>query len=373
MYTPNQTKGVSTINSRERFLTALNCEQPDRVPVWEMYMNGSSIVRVHGLLNPDTAAVETRQDLTGQEGEDVIAMYCDIVEQLDLDGSSFGIAVGLVPGGEKTARDKFGTLHKLSDFGEPYPLEGPIRSEADLEGFDMAAMLDEEDFAQIIHIIKRLGSDRAHVVQIPDPYKISWRLRGGMEPLLMEYATSPRLVHGIKRIATDYYLAAVDMTADLGVDVIIMPGDLAGEETLMMSPRHYREFIKPYQAEIVQHCHERGLKIIKHSDGNMWPILDDLIEIGFDGFHPVQPQCMDIAEVKRHLTGKACVLGNIDCRELLVYGTEAEVETSVEETIEVAGPGGGYIICSSNSIHPSCRPQNFIALTRAAHRFGSYK
>ena len=371
--TDGQPKGGITINSRERFLTALNCEQPDRVPVWEMYMNGSSIVRVHDLLNPDADTIQSRQDLTGQEGEDVMAMYCDIVEQLDLDGSSLGISVGLVPEGEKAARDKFGTLHELSDLGEPYPLEGPIESEADLEGFDMAAMLEEEDFAQVSYIRDRLGSDRAHVVQIPDPYKISWRLRGGMEPLLMEYATSPRLIHGLKRIATDYCLVAMDMAADLGVDVIVMPGDLAGEENLIMSPAHYREFIKPYQAEIVQHAHDRGLKIIKHSDGNMWPILDDLIEIGFDGFHPVQPQSMDIGEVKQHLAGKACVLGNIDCRELLVYGTEAEVEASVEETIEAAAPGGGYIICSSNSIHPSCKPENFIALTRAAHRFGSYE
>ena len=113
-------------------------------------------------------------------------------------------------------------------------------------------------------------------------------------------------------------------------------------------------------------------RIVKHSDGNIWPLLDDFVEVGFDGVHPIQPQCMDIGEVKQYLAGKACVLGNIDCRDLLVSGTEQQVRRSVRETIQKAAPGGGYIITSSNSIHPGCKPENYIAMVRAAHQYGSY-
>jgi uroporphyrinogen decarboxylase len=81
---------------------------------------------------------------------------------------------------------------------------------------------------------------------------------------------------------------------------------------------------------------------------------------------------MDIGEVKTYLAGKMCVLGNIDCRDLLVSGTEEEVEQTVRETIEKAAPGGGYIISSSNSIHPNVRPENYIAMVRAAHKYGIY-
>ena len=81
---------------------------------------------------------------------------------------------------------------------------------------------------------------------------------------------------------------------------------------------------------------------------------------------------MDIAEVKEHLAGKACVLGNIDCRDLLPFGTEEEVEQTVKETIQQAGKGGGYIISSSNSIHPGCKPENYIAMVKAVHRYGLY-
>ena len=123
------------------------------------------------------------------------------------------------------------------------------------------------------------------------------------------------------------------------MSILLLPGDLAGEQTLLMSPKHFREFVKPYEREIVEHSHRRGLKIVKHSDGNMWPILDDIMDMGFDGFHPIQPQCMDIGEVKRHVAGKVCLLGNIDCRDLLPFGTEEEVDKSVKNS--KAAPGEG--------------------------------
>jgi len=81
---------------------------------------------------------------------------------------------------------------------------------------------------------------------------------------------------------------------------------------------------------------------------------------------------MDIGKVKKYLAGRACILGTIDCRNLLPFGTEEEVEQAVKETIEQASPGGGYIITSSNSIHPACKSENYIAMVKAAHKYGIY-
>jgi uroporphyrinogen decarboxylase len=122
----------------------------------------------------------------------------------------------------------------------------------------------------------------------------------------------------------------------------------------------------------VEYAHGKGLKIIKHSDGNIWSIVDDLVGIGFDGIHPIQPQCMDIGEVKKHLGKKACIIGNIDCQELLPEGTPDEVDKVVRETIKTASPGGGYIISSSNSIHPGVKPENYVAMIEAVHKYGEY-
>jgi uroporphyrinogen decarboxylase len=193
-----------------------------------------------------------------------------------------------------------------------------------------------------------------------------------MSNLMTDFAWRPQFVHDMARVATDLCLAEIDMGTKLGVDGIVVEGDLAGEVTTLVSPRHFREFIKPYEAELATYAHRQGLKIIKHSDGNVWPVLDDLIEAGFDGFNPVQPQCMDIAEVKAHVAGRLCLVGNIDCRELLPFGTVEEVQRTVKETIATAAPGGGYIICSSNSIHAGCKAENYIAMVEAAHEYGEY-
>ena len=111
---------------------------------------------------------------------------------------------------------------------------------------------------------------------------------------------------------------------------------------------------------------------MKHTDGNVWPILDDLLEVGFDGIHPIQPQCMEIQDVKKHLRGKACVLGNIDCTYLLPFGTKEEVAESVRDTLRKTAPGGGYILSSSNSIHPGCKGENVVTMFEAAKEYGTY-
>jgi len=360
------------MNSRERILSALNNDQPDKVPIFELYINESSVVNLAKILIPESVKIEAGKDRFGSEGVEVMDLYCLLVEELGLDATCTNFSIGIEDIGGDRGRDKYGTTYLLSEHGEPTPIDGPIKTAEDLVGFDMASRLEADDFAGVKHVIDKVGKDKAHVVSITDPFKVSWRRRGSMQNLLVDYLLEPQMVHDMARIGTDFDKAAIDMIANIGGDVITMPGDLAGEDTTIMSPKHYREYIKPYHKELVDYAHQKGLMIVKHTDGNCWPILDDFLEVGFDGIHPIQPQCMDIGEVKAHLAGKMCVLGNIDCRTLLVSGTEAEVEETVRETIEKTAKGGGYIITSSNSIHPNVRPENYIAMVKAAHKYGVY-
>ncbi|MEA3406867.1 MAG: uroporphyrinogen decarboxylase family protein [Chloroflexota bacterium] len=360
------------MKSRERILVALEAKQPDRVPIFELYINESSIVRLAQLLAPGMVEVEAQKDRFGEERREILDLYCFLVDELGLDATCTNFSIGIEIVGENVGRDKYGTIYRLSEHGEPMPIEGPIQGPEDLVGFDMVSKLHDEDFSGVRHVIDAVGPEKAHFISVTDPFKVSWRRRGGMQHLLMDYVLRPQFVHDLARISTDFDKAAIDMAVESGVDVVIVPGDLAGELTTIMSPQHYREYIKPYHREMVDHAHRRGVKIVKHSDGNVWPILDDLLEVGFDGIHPIQPQCMDVAEVKEHVAGRACILGNIDCRELLPFGTEEEVEATVRETIKKAAPGGGYIISSSNSIHPGCKAQNYVAMVRAAHEYGRY-
>lgn len=359
------------MNSKERVLTALDNGQPDRVPILELGIDVAVAVGLGRILAREPVAPGAGKGRF-REGDKGLDLYCLLVEELGLDVTCTGISRGIENLGDGRARDRFGTVYLFSEHGEPVSIDGPIKSPEDLEDFDMASKLEAGDLMACKYVIDKIGKDTAHFVGISDPFRMSWLLLGKMENLLMEYILNPQLVHDLARVTTDYNKAAIDMIAETGATGIIMNGDLAGELTTIMSPKHHREYTKPYHKELVDRAHQKGLKIVKHSDGNLWPILDDLLEVGFDALHPIQPQCMDIGEVKAYLGGRMCVVGNIDCRDLLVSGAEEEVERTVKETIEKAGQGGGYIISSSNSIHPNCKPENYTAMIRAAHKYGGY-
>jgi uroporphyrinogen decarboxylase len=224
----------------------------------------------------------------------------------------------------------------------------------------------------MLDVLRATFPDRAVVYHMPATFKLSWSLRGSMEKLLMDYALDTDLAHRLARVTTDSCLELVDGVFKRGADFIICEGDLAHNPGSLMSPKHYNEFIGPYHREICERVHENGGLIVKHSDGNLTPLIPALLDAGFDGIHPIQPQCMDIGETKKRFGDRAAVLGNIDCAFLLVSGTTEEARQSVKETISIAAPGGGYILSSSNSIHPGCKPENYIAMVHAAREFGRY-
>jgi uroporphyrinogen decarboxylase len=360
------------MDSRERIFKALNNEIPDRVPTFELLIDEASIMKLAKLLingSINTGNIKTR---FGEESQKSLELHYQLAEKLDLDSLTTYFSTGLNNIDDDIAVDRFKTKYHLSEHGQPLPFEGPIKSLKDTIGFDMVKGLKDEDFEGPRYIIEKTGGKRAVFLLLSDSFKLSWKLRGGMENLLFDYALDPSLVHKLASITTDFNLAAIEHAASIGIDAIAVEGDLAGSENLIMSPDHFKEYVKPYLAKIVEYSHSKGLKIIKHSDGNIWQILDDLLEVGFDGIHPIQPQCMDISEVKEYLKDKACIIGNIDCQELLPNGSTDEVDRIVKETINTASPGGGYIISSSNSIHPGVRPENYIAMIEAVHKYGYY-
>ncbi len=360
------------MNSRQRIIKALDREIPDRVPTFELLIDEASILKLAELLFGESSSSVNVKTRFGEESTHSLDLHLKIAEKLDLDSITTYFSTGMGCVDENIAVDRFGTKYHLSGHGQPLPFEGPIGGIEDITGFDMAGSLKDDDLRGPLYIVENLDKDRAVFLLLADPFKLSWKLRGGMENLLFDYALAPRLVHNMAEVTTEFNLAVIEKAASLGVDAIAVEGDLAGSTNLIMSPADFKEYIKPYLERIVEYAHGKGLKIIKHSDGNIWPILDDLVEIGFDGIHPIQPQCMDIGEVKDHLGKKACIIGNIDCQELLPEGTPEEVDRTVRETIGIASPDGGYIVSSSNSIHPGVKPENYIAMIEAVHKYGEY-
>jgi len=326
------------MTGKQRILKALECGEPDRVPIFELAINESSIVELGKHFTDDVPPVKHVSKMTLEDKVKYVDLLALILKELGNDGISTMLIISKEPVGTDLAKDRYGTTYMLSEVGEPLPMEGPVQGPEDLH----------------------------------KPFRTSWQLMGGMDNLLLAYIRNPDFVLDLARIATDFNKTAVEMAADKGTDVITLQGDLAFNTSTLMSPDQYRKFLKPFTAEIVGFAHQKGLKAIKHSDGNLWPILEDLVEVGFDGLHPIQPQCMDIKEVKASVGGRTAVVGNIDCSFLLPFGTEEEVERTVAETIRAAAPGGGYIMSSSNTIHPGVKAENYIAMVRAAKKYGKY-
>jgi uroporphyrinogen decarboxylase len=141
----------------------------------------------------------------------------------------------------------------------------------------------------------------------------------------------------------------------------------------MVSPQKFREVFYPELKRVTTGYKELGLLVIKHTDGNIMPILDMIIDSGFDCIDPIDPIAgMDLKQMKDDYGDKVCLKGNVDCSQTLSFKTESETIEETKSCLNIAMPGGGYILSSSNSIHSAVKPQNYLAMIDTLKKFGKY-
>ena len=341
------------------------------VPIFDFAFNEASIINVGGHFTSDLPDLKPFIDCSPDELRQYFDAYIRIVEALDLDAMVVIFSAGgqrIEPGSDRFI-DDLGTTYMLSEHGDPFPVGGPLKAPSDLRHFRLP---DPAQYFDLFDYVRKRLPQRAVIYCVPGPFKLSWNLTGSMEKLLLAYGMQADFCLDLARLTTDFAKTLIDLAIDHGADAILLDGDVAAQKTTLMSPAHYRKYLKPYHRECVACAHARNIPIFKHTDGNFWKIMDDFLDLGFDGLHPIQPQCMDINEVRDYVAGRVSLLGNIDCSQLLPSGTEAEVVRSVKERIAGLAPDGGYILSSSNTIHPGCNPANVIAMFRTAREFGSY-
>ena len=195
----------------------------------------------------------------------------------------------------------------------------------------------------------------------------------GIENILMGFLTEPDLVEEVMDKVLDCNMAIVRRAIRAGAEVIVLGDDYAGNLGPLMSPAVFRDFILPRLSKMIAMIHEEGAFCIKHSDGNLYSLLDMIVSAGPDGINPIEPVAgMELKRVKELVGDKVCLSGNIDCGQLLPHGSPEEVRQAVRQAIADAGPGGGYILSSSNSVHSSCDPRNLVAMVEACREFGAY-
>jgi uroporphyrinogen decarboxylase len=362
------------MNGRERTLTALERRQPDRVPVWIHAINEVAIVNIARLLRADVPQPKPVNLMSQEEMLRLLDLLFVIHEDLEIDGfTAMGLSdvAGTSNLDDVHFRDQWGTVWARSPHGMAYVVTSPLVEPGDLKDYQRPSVGPAETFMVQLGR-ERFGQEKAIFFMMRGAFVRSWRLRG-MQALFMDMVDRPGFVHRLAEMVTGYNLELCEHLVQAGADVLIVEDDIAGNDRTLMSPRHFQEFIAPYNQRCLDFARAHGLRVVRHSDGNLWPVLDTLLDLGYDGLNPLEPQAgMHLKQVKDYCGDRICLLGNIDCGDLLCSGSEEEVEAAVIQAIEDAAPGGGYVLCSSNSIHPGVKPENFLSMVRSAKRHGLY-
>jgi len=199
-------------------------------------------------------------------------------------------------------------------------------------------------------------------------FEIAWQLTGFNQFLKMMY-TRPDYVNKILDGLDKIRFEQAKLQIDAGVDVIYDGDDVGAQTTMIVSPHLWRRYLKPRYRRLANLCHKHGVFFFFHSDGWIEPILPDLVEIGVDILNPVQPECMDPAEVHAKYGDKLCLHGTISVQSTLPFGSVEDVVREVRNRIKGIG-FTGLILGPTHAIQPDTPLENIIALYEAAIKYG---
>jgi hypothetical protein len=330
------------MTSRERVLAALRLERPDRVPYIEIGVDDAVARRLLGqpvaegappvLIESNQRTVEEEKALARAMGKDniVYVLRAPVFAELSAgkDGRLF-YADGLI----RSADD-------LPTLALPDPASDDLYR--GLEEFAAA----KEDFA--LFVVTRAGFFPAV-------------LSMGMARFFVALYEDRALAEAVMDRYTDWTAAVAERVCRMGIDVFVTTDDLAWKQSPMISPELFRQLVMPRLRRIAGKVTKPW---IVHSDGNVIPLIDDLLSLGIAGLHPLEPEAVDIRQVKRRWGRRVCLVGNVSL-VTLGRGTPEQVREEAAALVRDLGRDGGYMLSSANSIASYVPVENALALAGA--------
>lgn len=387
---------------RERVLAALNLEEPDRVPCHAILIDANNSDEILG--KPQMTDFDTYEQVRRDNPENWHEEMTNLVEGVEVTtfsrcveaAATIGLdvmQVGILPfyftnefdnlnDGRIYMRDIFGRVWEARDNKgniNPYYLYGtmntPEKWKEAKENIEGPMTKKYSKFAaKFFRRINKKYKEKIFVVVTNDLAGVFESASQGMgfshyAKLLRKNPKFIKEVHQvIARFTKDCYMSYMDA----GAEMFVESGDLAYKTGPMMSPKQFNDLLLPAYKMITDAVHERGGKIVLHTDGHVHPLLDFVVNCGFDGLQSLEPTAgVDLALVKKKVGDKLCLMGNIDVSHDLVYGTKEEVYNAVKYAIKTAGPGGGFMVSPAN-MHPDVKVQNLKWMVEATHEFGKY-
>jgi len=207
---------------------------------------------------------------------------------------------------------------------------------------------------------------------------LCYKYMRGEERAFMDLALNPDIIdfclgklYDIRHEVTRRTLEALKPGT---VDMVIIAEDMGAQAGLMYSPEHIRRFFVPHFKRMTDLAHEHGACAFHHSDGAIRPIIQDLIDAGFDILNPVQHRCtgMERDGLKRDFGEDLVFHGAVENQEILPFGTPAQVRQEVIENIRILGAGGGYILGPCHNLQPVGPVENIVAMYETGYEEGWY-
>ena len=341
------------MSPRERLLTALGRGTPDRLPVMEMAIDGK-VIRGAGA-----------------------ADYFDLVERLDLDGVTANQVVyqlgvrGALLRHARTFTDPWGVPKRVMGELLPYAVRHPIRTAADLDRLRPPDPRRDPVLRAVRETVRRVRGRRAVAVVATADFSAAWNLCG-MERLLTSFIDEPAFARRIGEIVLAYHLAFARLAVGEGADVVVLTDDYAYKTGPLMSPAQFREFVLPLLAEAVRSVRATGARCVKHTDGDVRALLDDIVATGVDAVGPLEPAAgMDLGDLRRRYGTRVALVGNLDV-DLLCRGSVGDVRRATRALIASVSGAGAHVLSSGNTITSAVRPENFLAMVATAREYGAY-
>jgi uroporphyrinogen decarboxylase len=347
---------------RQRVLTAWRRQQPDRVPK-------------HASFVPYQLA-QVRQR-TGQEPEDAFGFEMRYVglrpPRVAPDFSRF-LPPDLPPGtttSEWGLTEKPGTFYHFTEYVHPM---APLRLVSELDDWPFPDYFSDYRYAGLAEEVSaRHRQDHFVIGSVGHIFETAWYMRS-MEQLFIDMAVNrPFAERLLEEITTRQQAHALGM-ARAGVDGILIGDDIGTQKGMLMSPATWRTWFKPRWARVIAAAKAArpDLLVAYHSDGDISVVIPELAEIGVDVLNPVQPECLDVAEVKRLYGDRLAFYGGMGIQTTMPFGTPDDVRAEVRHLITTLGDGGGYLIAPTHTLEPEVPWENILAFFEAVEAYGSY-
>ncbi len=382
-----------TLSGRERVLAAINHEEPDRVPI---------VIGASNATGLKVAPYRGLKGLLGLDGEDhyiydwpelgTILPDEAVLERLHADVRGVFDRFPAQTIARNRARpehspfvDDWGSGQVEIEDGTWYPAVHPLADATTIDAIERYPWPDMDDPSRVAHVhdeAARLVADGRYAILATPwllfPFERAFAMQG-LERFLMNLAVEPDFAEALLRAIAERCKVLMGHFLDqLGdnVDMIKVGDDLGTEQSLLMSPAMYRRILKPIHADYIAFIRERTkAKVFFHTDGDVFDLLDDFVEIGVDILNPVQSgsgKLGNLAEVKRRYGTRLAFCGAIDTQHVLPTGTPEQVRAEVRRAIGKLGPGGGYLLAAVHTIMNEVPPENVLAMVDAAVEFGTY-